>query len=135
MARPASVFLLFTIGLLQSEDLLSAAAPKAVTIAALPKLQSGVPAYPAPFMAVARTPHAIAPLAGRAISIQTDFGCLLDPIRGTSQWNVIDVPAGSGRLEVLHSDSGDYRGMRRGPFAQGTLWTNLRQAIEARKKE
>jgi hypothetical protein len=66
---------------------------------------------------------------------RTAFGYVLDPVRGTSQWNVIDLPAGSGRLEVLYSDYDDYRGPRRGPFAQGTLWTNLRQAIEARKKE
>jgi hypothetical protein len=66
---------------------------------------------------------------------RTAFGYVLDPIRGTSQWNVIDLPAGSGKLEVLYADSDDYRGVRRGPFAQGTLWTNLRQAIAARKKE
>ncbi len=66
---------------------------------------------------------------------RTAFGYVLDPIRGTSQWNVIDLPAGSGRLEVLYPDADDYRGMRRGPFAQGTLWTNLRQAIQARSCE
>ena len=66
---------------------------------------------------------------------RTAFGYVLDPVRGTSQWNVIDVPAGSGRLEVLYPDSNDYRGLRRGPFALGTQWTNLRQAIKARKKE
>jgi len=66
---------------------------------------------------------------------RTAFGYVLDPIRGTSQWNVIDLPAGSGRLEVLYADSDDYRGMRRGPFAHGTLWANLRQAIQARKEE
>ena len=33
---------------------------------------------------------------------RTAFGYVLDPVRGTSQWNVIDVPAGSGHLEVLH---------------------------------
>ena len=48
---------------------------------------------------------------------------------------MIDLPAGSGQIEVFYSDSEDYRGLRRGPFAQGTMWTNLRQAIAARKKE
>jgi hypothetical protein len=66
---------------------------------------------------------------------RTAFGYVLDPIRGTSQWNVIDLPAGSGRLDLIYPDSDDYRGLRCGPFAQGTLWTNLRRAIEARKKE
>jgi hypothetical protein len=66
---------------------------------------------------------------------RTAFGYVLDPVRGTSQWNVIDVPAGSGRLELLYPDSDDYGHLRRGPFAQGTLWTNLRQALAARKKE
>ena len=66
---------------------------------------------------------------------RTAFGYVLDPIRGNSQWNVIDVPANSGRLEVLYPDSNDYGGPRHGPFAQGTLWSNLRQAIAARKKE
>ena len=66
---------------------------------------------------------------------RTAFGYVLDPIRGTSQWNVIDLPAGSGKLEVLYADADDYRGMRRGPFAQGTMWTNLRQAIQARSCE
>jgi hypothetical protein len=66
---------------------------------------------------------------------RTAFGYVLDPIRGTSQWNVIDIPANSGRLEVLYPDSNDYGGPRRGPFAQGTLWSNLRQAIAARKQE
>ena len=74
MTRLASVLLLFTIGRLPSAGLLAAATPEPVTIAALPKLHGGVPAYPVPFMAVARTPHTIAPLAGRAIDIQTDFG-------------------------------------------------------------
>ena len=54
--------------------LLLAAAPAPVAIAASPKLASGVPAYPPPFLAVARTPYSIAPLAGKAIDIQTDFG-------------------------------------------------------------
>jgi hypothetical protein len=66
---------------------------------------------------------------------RTAFGYVLDPIRGTSQWNVIDLPANSGRLELLYPDSTDYNGPRRGPFAQGTLWSNLRQALAARKKE
>jgi hypothetical protein len=63
---------------------------------------------------------------------RTAFGYVLDPIRGTSQWNVIDVPANSGRLEVLYPDSKDYGGPRRGPFDQGTYWSNLREAIAAR---
>jgi hypothetical protein len=46
---------------------------------------------------------------------RTAFGYVLDPIRGTSQWNVIDLPAGSGRLEVLYCDYEDYRRTRRGP--------------------
>jgi hypothetical protein len=62
---------------------------------------------------------------------RTAYGYVLDPVRGTSQWNVIDVPARSGRLEVLYSDSNDYGGLRRGPFLQGTYWSNLRQAIAA----
>ena len=66
---------------------------------------------------------------------RTAFGYVLDPIRGISQWNVIDIPANSGRLEVLYPDSSDYGGLRRGPFAEGTLWSNLRQAIAARKQE
>ena len=60
---------------------------------------------------------------------------VLDPIRGTSQWNVIDLPAGSGKLELLYADGGDYGGARRGPFACGTMWSNLRKALEARKQE
>lgn len=64
---------------------------------------------------------------------RTAFGYVLDPVRGTSQWNVIDLPAGSGKLEVLYSDAEDYGGARRGPFACGTQWTNLRRALEARK--
>ena len=66
---------------------------------------------------------------------RTGFGYVLDPVRGTSQWNVIDLPAGSGRLEVLYSDAEDYGGARRGPFACGTMWANLRKALEARRKE
>ena len=56
---------------------------------------------------------------------RTAFGYVLDPIRGTSQWNVIDVPSGSGRLEVLDPDFDRLPRDARGPFAQGTLWTNL----------
>ncbi len=74
MTRLAYVLLLFADGLLPSAVGLSAATPEPVAIAALPKLPSGVPAYPVPFMAVARTPYTIAPLPGRAINIQTDFG-------------------------------------------------------------
>ena len=65
---------LLLIGLLQAAAPLPAAAPPPVVISSLPKLHSGVPAYPVPFMAVARTPYLIAPLAGKAIDIQTDFG-------------------------------------------------------------
>ena len=54
--------------------LAGAAAAEPDTAAALPKLANGVPSYPPPFMAVARTPYRIAPLAGKAIDIQTDFG-------------------------------------------------------------
>ena len=43
-------------------------------IASLPKLHSGIPAYPPPFMAVGRTPYAISSLGGKTIGIQTDFG-------------------------------------------------------------
>ena len=74
MTRLASAVLLFVIGLLPSAVLLPAATPEPVRIAALPMLRSGVPAYPVPFLAVARTPYTIAPLAGRVIDIQTDFG-------------------------------------------------------------
>ena len=66
---------------------------------------------------------------------RTAFGYVLDPIRGTSQWNVIDLPAGSGRLEVLYADSADYGGLRHSPFAHGTFWASLRRAIQSRKKE
>jgi hypothetical protein len=66
---------------------------------------------------------------------RTAFAYVLDPIRGTSQWNVIDLPARTGKIEVFYSDFEDYRGIRRGPFAHGTMWTNLRKALEARKKE
>ena len=48
---------------------------------------------------------------------RTAYGYVLDPVRGTSQWNVIDLPAGSGKLEVLYADADDYGGARRGPFA------------------
>ena len=51
-----------------------APAPAPVDIAALAKLRSGLPAYPPPMMAVARTPYVIGPLPGRAVDIQTDFG-------------------------------------------------------------
>ena len=47
------------------------------------------------------------------------------PVRGTSQWNVIDLPAGSGKLEVLYSDAADYGGACRGPTGCGTMWSNL----------
>jgi hypothetical protein len=66
---------------------------------------------------------------------RTAFAYVLDPIRGTSQWNVIDLPARTGKIEVFYSDYEDYRGLRRGPFAHGTMWTNLRKALETRKKE
>ena len=68
MNRILCILLLWTLGLAGT------AAAEPDTIAALPKLASGVPAYPAPFLAVARTPYRIAPLAGKAIDIQTDFG-------------------------------------------------------------
>ena len=64
---------------------------------------------------------------------RTGYGYVLDPVRGTSQWNVIDLPAESGKLEVLYADAQDYAGARRGPFACGTMWTNLRKALDARK--
>jgi hypothetical protein len=66
---------------------------------------------------------------------RSGFAYVLDPVRGTSQWNVIDLPAGQGKLELFYADSKDYGGLRRGPFAQGTMWTNLRKALDARKKE
>ena len=65
---------------------------------------------------------------------RTGYGYVLDPLRGTSQWNVIDLPAARGRLEVLYADAADYGGARRGPFACGTMWANLRKALEARKQ-
>jgi hypothetical protein len=66
---------------------------------------------------------------------RSGFAYVLDPVRGTSQWNVIDLPAGQGKLELLYTDSKDYGGLRHGPFAPGTMWTNLRKALDARKKE
>ncbi|MGA2031375.1 MAG: hypothetical protein ABSG68_03895, partial [Thermoguttaceae bacterium] len=66
---------------------------------------------------------------------RTQYAYVLDPVRGTSQWNVIDLPARTGRLEVLYADYDDYRGVRRGPFAHGTIWSNLHQAIEKRTPE
>ncbi len=78
--RPRAVVqFLFVAGLLQAAAgvMVSpsfAAAPEPVVVSALPKLKNGVPAYPVPFMAIGRTPHVIAPLSGKAINIQTDFG-------------------------------------------------------------
>ena len=66
---------------------------------------------------------------------RSGYSYVLDPIRGTSQWNVIDLPARSGKLELLYADANDYGGARRGICACGTMWTNLRQALEARKQE
>jgi hypothetical protein len=66
---------------------------------------------------------------------RTAFAYVLDPIRGTSQWNVIDLPARTGKLEVFYADSQDYRGLRRGPFTHGTMWTNIRKALDARARE
>lgn len=63
------------------------------------------------------------------------FAYVLDPVRGTSQWNAIDLPAGRGKLELLYADADDYSGSRRGPYACGTMWSNLRKALEARKIE
>ena len=60
---------------------------------------------------------------------RTAYGYVLDPIRGISQWNVIDLPAHSGKLEVLYSDAVDYGGPRRGPFACGTMSSSLRRAV------
>ena len=65
---------------------------------------------------------------------RTGYGYVLDPIRGTSQWNVIDLPAGSGKMEVLYADAADYGGARRGPFACGTMWSNLPASRATRGK-
>ena len=74
MRRRAVVLFLLATGLLLVTALSFAAAPEPVVVSALPKLKNGVPAYPVPFMAIGRTPHVIAPLSGKAINIQTDFG-------------------------------------------------------------
>ena len=66
---------------------------------------------------------------------RSGYAYVLDPVRGTSQWNVIDLAAGQGKLELLYADATDYGGLRRGPFAVGTIWSNLRQALAARKRE
>jgi hypothetical protein len=54
----------------------AAPATKAVNFAKLPKLKSGVPAYPTPFLAIARTPHPIASPQGGGMGIQSDVGFL-----------------------------------------------------------
>ncbi len=60
---------------------------------------------------------------------------VIDPIDGRSQWNVIDLPAHAGKLEMLYPDSSDYSGPRRGPYGLGTMMSNLADAVAARKAE
>jgi hypothetical protein len=49
--------------------------------------------------------------------------------------SMIDLPVGRGKLELLYADAADYSSLRRGPCAHGTMWTNLRNALAARKKD
>lgn len=58
-----------------------------------------------------------------------------DPIMGYSQWNVIDLPAHTGKLELLCPDASDYGGSRRGPYGTGNMLSNLSDAVAAHKAE
>ena len=58
-----------------------------------------------------------------------------DPIAGYSQWNVIDLPAHAGKLELICPDAADYGGPRRGPYGIGNMLGNISEAVAARKAE
>ena len=61
---------------------------------------------------------------------RTGYGYVLGPDPRNSQWNVIDLPAGAGKLELSYADAARLRRRRRGPFACGTMWSNLRNAVK-----
>jgi hypothetical protein len=60
---------------------------------------------------------------------------VFDPIAGYSQWDVIDLPAHSGKLEMIYPDSADYNGPRRGPYGIGNMLSNISDAVVAHKAE
>ena len=61
--------------------------------------------------------------------------CILEPVEGYSQWNVLDLPARAGKVELLYPDTSDYNGSRLGPYRLGTMLGNAWRAVAARKAE
>ncbi|MEM0201409.1 MAG: hypothetical protein QXD23_03315, partial [Candidatus Micrarchaeaceae archaeon] len=59
---------------------------------------------------------------------------VLDPIYGYSQWEVLDLPAHSGKIEVLFGDASDYYNWK-GPFNIGTMFYNLHNAAMTERKK
>lgn len=58
---------------------------------------------------------------------------VLEPLRGTSYYRVLDLPAHSGKIELVYADNVDYWQARRGPFACGTQMSNLFDAVLANR--
>ncbi len=59
---------------------------------------------------------------------------VLDPVYGYSQWEILDLPAHSGKIEVLLGDATAYYTFK-GPFSIGTMFYNLRNAVMANIKK
>jgi len=60
---------------------------------------------------------------------------VFDPIAGYSQWDVLDLPARAGKVEMIYPDNADYNGPRHGPYGIGNMLSNISDAVAARHAE
>ena len=59
------------------------------------------------------------------------YSYVVDPVSGKAHYTVVDLPAQSGKLELIYADSVDFWGVRRGPLPTGGMLHYLRQAAVA----
>jgi Family of unknown function (DUF6067) len=60
---------------------------------------------------------------------------IIHPVTGISEWELIDIPAHQGLLEIYYSDSPDFWGPRVGPFKTGTMLANIRKAVDENQRK
>lgn len=63
------------------------------------------------------------------------LGYVLNPVSGSSNYHVLDLPPKTGKIEVYYPDHKDYWGKRKGPFKIGTEMSNMLDAVIAKRKE
>jgi hypothetical protein len=69
------------------------------------------------------------------IAGKNKHGYILNPLTGISNYQVLDLPPNSGKIEVYYPDHKDYFKECRGPFKIGTEMSNMFDAVIAKRKE